>query len=61
MKAFFEEYGFVMLSAIVVIALITIASSLQDTVKTSISNVMTGFQNKVISSGNFEVPEANVE
>lgn len=56
MKAFFEEYGFVMLSAIVVIALITIAGTLSKTVTTGINNVMTGFESKVISDGKLTVP-----
>ena len=48
MKSFFEEYGFVMLSAVVVIALIAIAGNLQDTVKGGINNVMTGFENHIV-------------
>ena len=49
MKSFFEEYGFVMLSAIVVIALIGIAGSLKGTVETGIKKVMVGFQDHVVS------------
>ena len=48
MKSFFEEYGFVMLSAVVVIALIAIAGNLQDTVKGGINNVMAGFENHIV-------------
>ena len=52
MKAFFEEYGFVMLSAVVVIALIEIAGGLKDTVKTGISDVMNGFKTQVTTGQN---------
>ncbi len=52
MKAFFEEYGFVMLSAVVVIALIAIAGGLKDTVKTGISDVMNGFKTQVTTGQN---------
>ena len=48
MKSFFEEYGFVMLSAIVVIALIGIAGSLEGTVESGIQHVMKGFQNQIV-------------
>lgn len=55
MKSFFEEYGFVMLSAIVVIALITIASQLQGSVKDGIGTVMTGFENHIVDeTGNLK-------
>ena len=55
MKSFFEEYGFVLLSAIVVIALITIASQLQGSVKTDIDAVMTGFKNHIVEeTGNLK-------
>lgn len=47
MKSFFEEYGFVMLSAIVVIALIAIAGSLKTTVQDNISSVMGNFKTQV--------------
>ena len=52
MKSFFEEYGFVMLAAVVVIALIGIAGSLKSTVETGIENVMAGFQNHIVDSSN---------
>ncbi len=52
MKSFFEEYGFVMLAAVVVIALIGIAGSLESTVETGIGNVMAGFQNHIVDSSN---------
>ncbi len=50
MKAFFEEYGFVMLSAIVVLSLIVIAGNLKTTVQSSVSDVMNGFKNQVVTS-----------
>ncbi len=50
MKSFFEEYGFVMLAAVVIIALIGIAGSLKGTVETGIGNVMTAFENHIIDS-----------
>ncbi len=52
MKAFFEEYGFVMLSAIVVLSLIVIAGNLKGTVQTGVSDVMNGFKNQVVTSDN---------
>lgn len=58
MKAFFEEYGFVMLSAVVVIALICIANGLQGTVQGNIKNVMDGFEKTIVTNGtvNFKIP-----
>lgn len=50
MKSFFEEYGFVMLAAVVIIALIGIAGTLEETVETGIGNVMTAFENHIIDS-----------
>ncbi len=50
MKSFFEEYGFVMLAAVVIIALIGIAGSLESTVSQGIENVMTAFENHVIDT-----------
>ncbi len=52
MKAFFEEYGFVMLSAVVVLALIAMAGNLKGTVQSGISDVMTGFKNQIVTSDN---------
>ena len=49
MKAFFEEYGFVMLSAIVIVTLITIATGLKDNVKNGITDVMTGFKSQIVN------------
>ncbi len=55
MKSFFEEYGFVMLSAVVVIALIAIAGSLKTNVQDGINTVMTSFQNHIVDgSGNLK-------
>lgn len=55
MKSFFEEYGFVMLSAIVVIALIAIAGNLKVGVQSGIETVMTGFKNQIIEEGNLNI------
>ncbi len=52
MKAFFEEYGFVMLSAVVVLALIAMAGNLKGTAQSGISDVMTGFKNQIVTSDN---------
>ncbi len=52
MKAFFEEYGFVMLSAVVIVSLIAIATGLQKPVKDGINDVMTGFKNQIVTSEN---------
>ena len=54
MKSFFEEYGFVMLSAIVVIALIGIAGSLKNTVESGIKSVMVGFEHHIVEDGNLK-------
>ncbi len=43
-----------MLSAIVIIALIGIASSLEGTVESGIKNVMTGFENHIVEGGNLK-------
>ena len=45
MKAFFEEYGFAIVAAIVVIALIAIVNSdtFQNTFSTSMSSLVTAF------------------
>ena len=58
MKAFFEEYGFVMLSAVVIVALISIAGTLESSVKTGVTDIMDGLKNKVVSSGNLVIPSA---
>lgn len=52
MKAFFEEYGFVMLSAVVVIALIAIAGGLKQEVQDGISGVMSGFKSHIVDNNN---------
>ena len=55
MKSFFEEYGFVMLAAVVVIALIGIAGSLESVVETGIGNVMQSFEKHIIDdTGNLK-------
>lgn len=50
MKVFFEEYGFVILSAVVVITLITIAGTLKTDVTTGIKEVITGFKTQVVGN-----------
>lgn len=56
MKSFFEEYGFVILSAVVVIALITIAGSLKGEVESGIKDVMTGLKSHIVDdSGNLKI------
>lgn len=55
MKSFFEEYGFVMLSAIVVITLIAIAGSLRTNVQAGVEEVMTGFRNQIFEEGNLHI------
>ena len=50
MKAFFEEYGFVILSAVVVITLITIAGTLKTDVTSGIKEVITGFETQVVGN-----------
>lgn len=50
MKAFFEEYGFVILSAVVVITLIAIAGTLKLDVTNGIKEVITGFKTQVVGN-----------
>ncbi|MDO4500335.1 MAG: hypothetical protein Q4B60_03560 [Erysipelotrichaceae bacterium] len=47
MKSFFEEYGFVMLAAVVLIALIAMASPIANTVQSNITTTMNSFSTKV--------------
>ena len=49
MKSFFEEYGFVILAAIVVILLIAMASPIGDLVKAQITGIVDSFANKTES------------
>lgn len=49
MKSFFEEYGFVMLAAVVLIALITMATPIAKTVQGNITSTMNSFSTKVSS------------
>lgn len=56
MKAFFEEYGFVMLSAVVIVTLIAIAGNLKVAVNSGITDIMNGLKNQVISDGNLVIP-----
>ena len=42
MKAFFEEYGFIVLSAIVVLLLIAMTSPLGDTIQESAEGIVKG-------------------
>lgn len=50
MKAFFEEYGFVILSAVVVITLIVIAGNVKANVQEGITEVITGFKTQVTNN-----------
>lgn len=43
MKAFFEEYGFIVLSAIVVLLLIGMASGVGDTIEESVTGIVGNF------------------
>ena len=52
MKSFFEEYGFVILAAIVVILLIAMATPLGGLVKSQITNIVDSFSNKTQSKLN---------
>ena len=52
MKSFFEEYGFVILAAIVVILLIAMATPIGDLVKTQIDGVINSFGSKTQSKLN---------
>lgn len=49
MKSFFEEYGFVILAAVVVIALIAMVSPVGDAIEESLIGVVDGFTTKVNS------------
>lgn len=46
MKSFFENYGFVILSAIVVIILIAMSGPIEHTIENNISNIIGGFSDK---------------
>lgn len=50
MKAFFEEYGFVALSAVVVIFLITLVSPVGTVIKTALEGFVDSFSNLISSS-----------
>ena len=52
MKSFFEEYGFVILAAIVVILLIAMARPIGDLVKAQITGIVDSFANKTESKLN---------
>ena len=52
MKSFFEEYGFVILAAIVVTLLIAMASPIGDLVKAQITGIVDSFANKTESKLN---------
>lgn len=47
MKAFFEEYGFVVLAVVVVIILLGLATPIGDAVKTALTGFVTSFTNSV--------------
>ncbi len=47
MKSFFEEYGFVLLSALVVIGLIGIASLVKTNMQSDITSIMTDLKTRV--------------
>lgn len=49
MKSFLKEYGFVILTAIVVIMLIVIVSPIGGTIKTSVSGLVDGFGNRTVA------------
>lgn len=49
MKSFFEEYGFVILAAIVVIALISMTTPIGDAIEESMLSVVDGFTERVSS------------
>lgn len=49
MKSFLKEYGFVILTAIVVIMLIVIVSPIGGTIKTSVSGLVDSFGNKTVA------------
>ena len=44
MRAFFEEYGFIILSAIFIIALIAISNTLKGDVQANILDIMKAFK-----------------
>ena len=46
MKAFFEEYGFIILVCVVIIALVGIAVALKPLMSTTINNIVTAWGTK---------------
>lgn len=49
MKAFFEEYGFIVLSAIVVLLLIAMAEPIGNTIRDSAEEIATTFAETVMN------------
>ena len=52
MKSFFEEYGFVMLAAVVVIALIGMTTNVGSAIESNITGLITSFSAKIGASLN---------
>ena len=60
MKAFFEEYGFVALAAIVVIILIVMASPIGTTILNSLTTFVSNFATNVSTWATEMLPPASV-
>ncbi len=54
MKSLFEEYGFVMIAAIVVVALLVVGTGLTSVFDQDVNNVMSGISQKV--QDNIDLP-----
>lgn len=53
MKKFFEEYGFISLSAIAIIVLIIIATPVGNAIENSTTSIVSSFKNSVVTSLNY--------
>lgn len=47
MKSFFEEYGFVLLAAVVVVGLIAMTTTVKSTISTNVNGLVSSFTNQV--------------
>lgn len=64
MKAFFEEYGFIALSAIVVVILIALATPVGDAIKSSVMSLVGKFStttNTLVDNMGNEIQNAQAE
>lgn len=61
MRAFFEEYGFIILSAIVIIALIAISNTLKGDVQANILDIMKAFKMYLVENQKLIVKQEDMK